>query len=497
MKGLVRVVAVAAVGSGLVVGASRLPGSLNVSAPAAHDVVPAARAVALTSSTTVCPGPQDLGVTGLPGTSASHGRVDLLGAAPPAAALPAGIAGAGGGTLAFSALPGKGPLRTPLTGGDRDRGKVVTAYVSSAKSVVLDGTGALAPAAVALQRSLTGSGDGRGLVTTACGPAAAEAWLLAGGAQPGRRERVVLTNPGPNAVTVDLEVLGARGPVPSPNGRGVVVAPYGRTVVLLDAIAGQENVPVLHVVASGGEVAAVLDDTWLDGVVPRGGDDAAPAADPSREQVVPAVRVDGAASVRVAVPGADEAVVQTRVLTAHGPRPVPRDAVVRVAGHSSRDIDLSGLPRGTYAVQVRADVPVVAAAMVERRAKPKGPSDLAWSSSTPAIKRLAGVVVRNPGTKGIAAVLDLAATGGAGSAAVTVVDTRGRVSTQTVAVPSDGVASVSLAGATSVWVRPTAGAVRAGVVTWRTDALGVMVSSTPVLEQPLTERPVQVREQQD
>jgi hypothetical protein len=349
---------------------------------------------------------------------------------------------------------------------------------------------------VALQRSLTGSGDGRGLVTTACGPAAAEAWLLAGGAQPGRRERVVLTNPGPNAVTVDLEVLGARGPVPSPNGRGVVVAPYGRTVVLLDAIAGQENIPVLHVVASGGEVAAVLDDTWLDGVVPRGGDDAAPAAAPSREQVVPAVRVDGAASVRVAVPGADEAVVQTRVLTPRGPRPVPRDAVVRVAGHSSRDIDLAGLPRGAYAVQVKADVPVVAAAMVERRAKPKGPSDLAWSSSTPAISRLAGAVVRNPGTKGIAATLELAATGGAGSAAVTVVDTRGRVSTRTVAVPSDGVASVPLAGATSVWVRPTAGTVRSGVVTWRTDALGAMLSSTPLLDRPLTQRPVQVREQQ-
>ena len=63
-------------------------------------------------------------------------------------------------------------------------------------------------------------------------------WLLGGGAQPGRRERVVLTNPGPNPVTVDLSVLGTRGPVPSPNGRGIVVAPYGRTVVLLDAIAG-------------------------------------------------------------------------------------------------------------------------------------------------------------------------------------------------------------------------------------------------------------------
>lgn len=497
MKGLVRAVVVAAVGSGLVAGATHLAASLDVAAPARDDAVPVARPVALTSSSAVCPGPQDLGVTGLPGTPSSRPRVDVLAAAPPAAALPAGLAAQGRGTLGFSTLPGRAALGAPLSAGDRDRARVLTGSASSARSAVLDATGALAPAAVALQRSLVGAGDGRALVTTACAPASAESWLLAGGAQPGRRERVVLSNPGPNAVTVDLSVLGVRGPVPSPNGRGVVVAPYGRTVVLLDAIAGQENVPVLHVVAHGGEVAAVLDDTWLDGVVPRGGDDAAPAAAPAREQVIPAVRVDGAATVRVAVPGQDEAVVQTRVLTAGGPRPVPRDAVVRVAGQSTRDIDVSALPRGAYAVQVRADVPVVAAAMVERRAKPKGPSDLAWASSTPAITHLAGTVLRNAGTRGISAGVDLAATGGAGSAVVTVVDTRGRVTARTVAVPADGVASLPLADATSVWVRPVSGTVRAGVLTWRTDRLGVLLSSTPLLDQPLTQRPVQVREQQD
>ena len=182
---------------------------------------------------------------------------------------------------------------------------------------------------------------------------------------------------------------------------------------------------MLHVVATGGEVAAVLDDTWLDGVIPRGGDDATPAAAPALEQVIPAFRVGGPAIVRVAVPGADEAVVQTRVLTPAGPRPIPRDAVVRVAGQSSRDIDVSALPAGAYAVQVRADVPVVAAAMTERRRKASGPSDLAWATSTPAIGQLAGSVLRNQGTKGVSASLDLAATGGPGSAVVTVVDTKG------------------------------------------------------------------------
>jgi Family of unknown function (DUF5719) len=497
MRGLLRALAVAAVGSGLVAGATHLPGRVDVTAATVDGALPPARPVALTRGGAVCPGPQDLGVTGLPAATTVRQRVDLLAAAPPAAALPAGTANAGNGTLAFGALPGRGALGSALSAGDHDRGSVLTAYVGSARSAVLDATGTLAPGVVALQRSLVNSGDGRGLITTACGPAAGESWLLGGGAQPGRRERVVLTNPGPNPVTVDLSVLGTRGPVPSPNGRGIVVAPYGRTVVLLDAIAGQEASPVLHVVATGGEVAAVLDDTWLDGVIPRGGDDATPAAAPAREQVIPAFRVGGPATVRVAVPGADEAVVQTRVLTPTGPRPIPRDAVVRVAGQSSRDIDVSALPAGAYAVQVRADVPVVAAAMTERRRKASGPSDLAWATSTPAIGQLAGSVLRNPGTKGVSASLDLAATGGPGSAVVTVVDTKGRVTTRTVAVPADGVAAVPLAGATSVWVHPAAGTVRAGVTSWKTDPLGVMLSSTPLLDQPLTELPMQVREQQD
>jgi hypothetical protein len=46
-------------------------------------------------------------------------------------------------------------------------------------------------------------------------------------------------------------------------------------------------------------------------------------------------------------------------------------------------------------------------------------------------------------------------------------------------------------------MRPGSGTVRAGVVTWRVDKVGVLISSTPLLDQPLTERPVQVQEQQD
>ena len=159
----------------------------------------------------------------------------------------------------------------------------------------------------------------------ACGQPSAEAWLAAGGGAAGRQERLVLTNPGDNAVTVDLTLHGAKGPVVSPNGKGVVVPSQGRTTVLLDSISGTEPSPVVHVVAQGGVVHAVLNDHWLDGTIAAGSDDVVATAAPSRDQVIPAVAVGAKGGVlRIAVPGDGEAVVQARVLTPSGPRALPR-----------------------------------------------------------------------------------------------------------------------------------------------------------------------------
>jgi hypothetical protein len=325
-------------------------------------------------------------------------------------------------------------------------------------------------------------------------PAAATSWLIAGGAEPGRRERLVLTNPGPNAVTVDLTVLGVKGPVQSPNGRGLVVGPYARTVVLLDAIAGSERSPVVQISAQGGEVAAVLNDTWLDGVVPRGGDDAVPVAAPAREQVIVGAAINGRATLRVAVPGDNEAVVESRVLTPKGPIALPSNGVTRVAGHSTKDIDLSSLPPDWYAVQVRADVPVVAAAMVERRLAAGAPSDLAWSGASAPIRTLAGMALHGPAFKGLMARLNVAATTEPASVLVTTVLADGRVSTKVVAIGADSVSMLSLVGATSVWVTPRTGVVRAAVVTWASDASGMMLSVTPMADLTLTATSSPLRE---
>ena len=331
MRGVLRSLAVAAAGTGLVLGATYLPAPLSLARGTSHGPATTPRVEPVTQAQAICPGPEALGIAGLRDSLAQV--VSVTAVAAPESALTTGLAiGQNAGTLTMSGLPTGGTWADPLT----VRGQTTSGQISTAQSALVAGEGAMAPGTVATQRSWVKAGDNRGLVTAACMPAASSSWLLAGGGAPGRRERLVLTNPGPNPVIVDLTVLGVNGPIKSPNGHGLVVGPHARTVVLLDAIAGSEPSPVVHVVVQGGEVAAVLSDAWLDGVIPRGGDDTAPVAAPAREQVMAGVAVDGRATLRIAVPGAGEAVVEARVLTASGPKPLGANGVTARSSASFR-----------------------------------------------------------------------------------------------------------------------------------------------------------------
>ena len=487
----VRVLGLVAVGVGLLLGATHLPAPINLAARTSSASATTNQADPVTQTQSVCPGPEALGVEGLAASPAQ--TVSLVAAAAPVESLPSGFVTGQGGSLTFSGLPSGGRWAAPGT----VRGQVVLGQVSSAQSVLVTGAGAMAPGTVATQWSWTATGNSRGLATSACVPASASSWLVAGGVAPGRLEHLVLANPGPNPVTVDLTVLGAKGPIESPNGQDLVVAGYERTVILLDAIAGTEPSPVVHVAAKGGKVAAFLSDTWLDGLVPRGGDDVSQHAAPAREQVIAGVPIDGLSILRVGVPGDTEAVVQSQVLTPAGPKPLPAGGVTRVPGGSTTDIDLSALPSGAYAVQVGSDVPVVAAVMVDRRRTAGAPSDLAWSVASEPIKTLAGIALPATGVKGLTQQLELAATRAPASVRVTTVGTDGLVSTNQVVIGTDSVSMLRLAGARSVWVSPLAGIVRAAVITSITDAGGVLLSQTPLTDLRLTATPSPLRQLRD
>ena len=288
-----RAVGLLAVGVGLLLGATRLPAPVDLARQAGPGVLTTPHADPVVQTRSVCPGPESTGVEGLPGSAGQS--VSVAAVAAPEESLPSGLVPApGDGSLALSGLPSGGTWGRPVT----ERGQVTSGRLATAGSALVSGLGSLAPGAVATQWSWTATGNSRGLVTSACIVPAASAWLIGGGPAPGRLEHLALANPGPNPVTVDVSVLGTKGRVESPNGQDLIVPGHSRTVILLDAIAPSEPSPVVQVAVRGGKVAAVLNDSWLEGLVPRGGDDAVPQAAPAREQVIAGVPIAGAADRR-------------------------------------------------------------------------------------------------------------------------------------------------------------------------------------------------------
>ena len=486
-SGITRAALAAAAGAGLVAAGVHVPGALALGPQPESGAPSDTTTTTVRGAALVCPGPE---LKGIKGVTDANVNVRIAAVAAPAEVLGDVKPAAAAGAVKLSRMP-RGAVGAPVT----VRGGVAIGDVADPAAVLASGSQTLAPGLAAMQSSYVATGDHRGLTTAACGPARADQWLLGGGGQPGRQERLVLANPGGNAVTVDLTLHGAKGAIESTTGKGVVVPAHGRVSVLLDSISGTESTPAVHVVASGGVVSAVLNDYWLDGTVAAGADDVVAAAAPSRDQVVPGVPIVGPARVRVAVPGDSEAVVQVRVLDAHGPRALPKGGVVRVAGGAVQDIDLSGLPSGTYAVQVKADVPVVAGAVVTRR-NGSNPGDFAWSSSTlPVTTAGAPLTVPAGAPADMGRWMLLTSENDDSVVDVVSADAAGKVSSQRVTVPADSAFAVPVKGA-SAWVHQVSGTglLRVALGSQAGPGLAGLVSVAPLEDTPMRTTTVGLRE---
>ena len=278
------------------------------------------------------------------------------------------------------------------------------------------GVGALAPGFIADQWSRDPRGKGRGMASTACGPAASEFWFVGGGAIAGRKTRVVLVNPDESAAVVDVIVHGAEGIIDAPAGRGLVVPPRSRLIVSLDVLVPGESSTALHVVARTGRVGATVDDDQMTGLTSVGTDWLPPAALPATTVFVPGVLPGGGARVlSVVAPGEDDAEVAIRVLTEDGAfAPADRDRL-RVPAGTVASMDLSSVIEGQPAtVEVTSDVPVSAGMRQFITAKRKPQRDTTFSAgsephSGPAA--VSGLPIRRATTVhlGITAPVDAAA----------------------------------------------------------------------------------------
>lgn len=109
---------------------------------------------------------------------------------------------------------------------------------------------------------------------------------------------------------------------------------------------------------------ATLTDTWIEGSRALGAETTSATAAPGEVQVVPGVAFGGGpTAVRVAVPGDQDAVVRVSVFGPRGLVPTTGESVLSVVAGGVGQLEVRGVPAGTHAVVLRADVPVVASVL--------------------------------------------------------------------------------------------------------------------------------------
>lgn len=434
--------------------------------------------VALEQAALVCAGPELLGLSGARdvelATSATvvAAPLDELGRIPAPNGDPALAIGVAGADRADSPPPQTGSVSEQLT---------------TPGSYLATGMGAAAPGLVATQETRAATEEVTGLGTVPCQIPAPEAWLLGGGSGPGRAERLVLSNPGSNSVTVDIRAFGAEGPVAPPSGQGVVVPGHGRVVLLGDALLPDEETPVFAITAHGGDITAVLVETAIEGTRPVGFDTVGSSAPPAAEQIIAGVLQPqgeaGTVTVRIANPGDAEAIATISYLAEEGEIALP-EGVARVAAGSVTDVPVTELPPGVTTLRVTADSPIVAA--VRSVVDDGAGVDALWAVAQPAVTGLAGGAL--PAAEDLTRSLVVSAWGGGSTVEVVEVGD-GAPTTSRVPLPDGGSVVVAAAG-DGIWVRPVSGtgAVFAAVVSVRTGEDGPQVSSMPLTAPPTSAR---------
>ncbi|MFF2269685.1 DUF5719 family protein [Cellulosimicrobium cellulans] len=319
---------------------------------------------------TVCPGPARL-------TDPETVGDAQFGPAPVGteSSLRAVVEGDGSAQLgAFDGTTARADARTLERAPDADA--TVSTVEDPATGTVLTvrpGEGA-GPRVAASVGSVTTAGDLRGLAAASCARPGISQWLVGGSTQIGSSTQLVLQNPGLTPAVVQVDVWGQGGAAVLSGGGQQLVGPGEEVVTLVEAAAPEQRRLVVHVSATGGLVSAYLQHSTLDGLVPLGVDYVVPGAAPAHDVAVAGVASVGEAvddphapQLRLLAPGDAAGSARVTVYGADGPVPLRGVEDVALTPGVVTDVSLGGLPAGSYAVAVHADVPVVAGASVDRR----------------------------------------------------------------------------------------------------------------------------------
>ena len=238
--------------------------------------------------------------------------------------------------------------------------------------------------AVGSVTTLTKSGDLRGLTAAPCTQPAAMSWIVGGSIAAGSSAELRLTNPGVTPATAKVTLYGSIGRLSLPSNGEVTVPAGGSSSLALETKGSQDPRIAVSVEADGGSVVPTLVTESLDGETPAGTDVITPGAAPATDLVIPGVEITEPATqgevpdaktgadssdtpaVRIVNPGAAPATVSVTMLGKDGARPLSGAQSVTIDAGSVFDIQLAGVPAGTYGVQVTSSAPVGAAARLVR-----------------------------------------------------------------------------------------------------------------------------------
>ena len=269
-------------------------------------------------------------------------------------------------------------------------GRSIPTDTATSMSTAEGGILTLAPAdgrvanAVGAVTTLTKSGDLRGLTAAPCTQPSAMSWIVGGSIAAGSSAELRLVNPGVTPATAKVTLYGSIGRLSLPSNGEITVPAGGSSSLALETKGSQDPRIAVSVEADGGSVVPALVTESLDGETPAGTDVITPGAAPATDLVIPGVEIvepaaqgevadakTGADSsdtpaVRIINPGAAPATVSVTMLGKDGARPLSGAQSVTIDAGSVFDIQLAGVPAGTYGVQVTSNTPVGAAARMVR-----------------------------------------------------------------------------------------------------------------------------------
>ena len=149
----------------------------------------------------------------------------------------------------------------------------------------------------------------------------------------------------------------------------------------------------MHVTATGGQVAAALQQSLIRGIQPGGVELTGPTTMPAVNQTIPGVVVsqlgagasvdadavsDDTPSVRILVPGDTPAVVSVGAQSEDGAS-TGTSLEVEIQPGVATEVPLSGIAAGNYTIKMASDQPLVAAAVTTTAGSVS--SDFSWSSA--------------------------------------------------------------------------------------------------------------------